>query len=600
MTDTFGAPNLPELAWRSVETRLGAVAFLVPWEDGFRPVTAREWWGAIEKVTAALRASGVRRGDRVLLMMETRYEWLICDLAILSCGAWTVPVYPNLPSGQLTHPVEDATPRAAIVARPEQAIRLLASGPAASSIPALYVLDYTPRDDLPGHVRSLREILEGPAIDEGERTALRVIREGLAPQEPATIHYTSGTSSTPKGVVQTHASLISNARSIQATLPFGPGDRHLSILPLAHTLERTATYTMLAAGVSIAYARGIEALARDAALVRPTFLLAVPRLFETILAGMRSAARAKGVLASTLFRFAEAAAVRRGRKGPAGLIGPGGVPRPPRGLDLVWDRLFFQALRERFGGQIRFVVSGSAPLAIQETLFFTGAGITMLEGYGLTEAGPVVSVNTFSSWAPGTVGSPLVGVEARISEEGEILVQSPGVMAGYWNNDADTRAALQGGWLHTGDLGSLDAGGRITISGRKKDIIVTSGGKNISPQPIEDRLRASPFIREAVVFGDRRPFLVALLVAERDTVVSHLGEDALDPRRRTDIRALLRTEVRRLTSDLAPHERIRNFDLLDTPPSVEAGTLTPTLKVRRSALESQNAERIAALYEGRR
>jgi long-chain acyl-CoA synthetase len=598
--DPFAASSLPDLAWRSVESRPGAVAFLVPWEDGFRPVTAREWWEDIEKVAAALRAVGVGRGDRVLLMMETRYEWLVCDLAILSCGARTVPAYPNLPSGQLIHPIEDASPRAVIVARSEQASRVLGSGPAARSIPALFILDQRPGVDPGAEVRSLREILDGPAVDEAERTAQRFIREGLAPEEPATIIYTSGTSSTPKGVVLTHANVIGNARSIQATLPFGPTDRHLSVLPLAHTLERTATYTMLAAGVSIAYARGIEVLARDAALVRPTFLLAVPRLFESILAGMRATARSRGALVSWLFRLAEDAAIRRGGRGPAEWVGRDGARRPPKGLDRLWDKLFFETLRERLGGQIRFVVSGSAPLGIQEALFFTGAGIPMLEGYGLTEAGPVVSVNTFASWEPGTVGRPLAGVEVRISEEGEILVRSPGVMTGYWNNDADTRDALEGGWLHTGDLGTIGVEGRITIAGRKKDLIVTSGGKNISPQPIEECLRGSPFIQEAVVFGDRRPFLVALIVADRQAIVSELGEGALDPRRRADVRTLLRGEVRRLTSELAPHERIRNFDLLETPPSVEAGTLTPTLKVRRSALESQNAERIAALYEGRR
>jgi long-chain acyl-CoA synthetase len=596
----FDATTLPELARRAVELRSGGVAFLVPYEEGFRPVTARDWWAQIEKVAVALYDAGVRRGDRVLLMMETRYEWLICDQAILACGAWTVPVYPNLPSSQLTHPIGDSRPRAAIVARPEQASRLLNSGPDARAIPALFVLDRSLQGEPDPTRRSLREVLDGPDIDATRRAELREIGANIDGEQPATILYTSGTSSTPKGVILTHANLIGNARSIQTSLPFGPADRYLSILPLAHSLERTATYTMLAAGASIAYGRGIESLARDAALVRPTLLLAVPRLFESILASMRATARARGAVTSRLFQLAESAAIRRGRKGFGKVYGPNGTFRPPRGLDRLWDRLFFQPLRDRFGGQIRFVVSGSAPLGVEEALFFTGAGIPMLEGYGLTEAAPVISVNTPGSWRPGTVGSPVSGVTVRISDEGEILVRSPGVMAGYWNNDADTQAALEGGWLHTGDLGSLDADGHITISGRKKDLIVTSGGKNISPQPIEERLRESPYIQEAVVFGDRRPFLVALLVVERDAVLSELGPDALDPQRRPDVRALLRGEVRRLTGDLAPHERVRNFDLLETPPSIDAGTLTPTLKVRRSAMESQHAERIAALYEGRR
>jgi long-chain acyl-CoA synthetase len=600
MTDPFEASSLPEFAACSVEIHGGSAAFLVPSEDGFRPVSGREWWGDIERVAAALRSSGVAPGDRVLLMMETRYEWMISDLAILSCGAWTVPLYPNLPAGQLSHPTEDARPRAAIVARSEQASRLLASGPAARSIPALFVLDGVPSPDLGSSVRSLRDVLDGPAVDDGERAALARIRAGLTPDLPATILYTSGTSSTPKGVVLTHGNLIGNARSIRATLPIGPSDRHMSVLPLAHTLERTATYTMLGIGVCISYFRGMESLARDASIIRPTLLLAVPRVFESILASARAAARAKGRLASWLFRLAEASAMRRGRRGPSAVFHADGRRRRPRGLDRLWDRLYFEPIRERFGGQLRFVVSGSAPLGLEEALFFTGAGIPMLEGYGLTEAAPVVSVNTFASWKPGTVGPPLSGVQVRLSEEGEILVRSAGVMSGYWNNEADTQTALEGGWLHTGDLGSLDEAGRISITGRKKDLIVTSGGKNISPQHIEELLRESPFVQEAVVFGDRRPYLVALIVIERDAVLEQLGAGALEPQRRTDIRALVRAEIRRLTAGLAPHERVRNFELLDTPPSVEAGTLTPTMKVRRSALESQNADRIAALYEGRR
>ena len=585
--------SLPVLAERTAAERADATGFLVPGEGGFRAVPYGAWWSAIENLAVRLRRAGVQPGDRVLLMMETRYEWLICDLAILSCGAWSVPIYPNLPSSQLAHPIEDAEPCAAVVTRPELAMRLLRAPVARQRLNAIFVLDGTVPRELELPVHSVRAILDGPSAGDDEKAALRQVWERIAPADPATILYTSGTGSTPKGVVLTHASILANGRSIAATLSFSPADRYLSILPLAHTMERTVSYTMIANGVCIAYARGIETFARDAGLVRPTVFLGVPRLFNSVLVSVREAARARGGLAPWMLRMAEAAAMRRGRRGPS-RVGRG------HGIELLWERLFFRPLRERFGGQLRYIVSGSAPLGRRENLFLCGAGLPMLEGYGLTEAGPVVSVNTPAAWKEGSVGRPLAGVDVRIAEDREILVRSPGVMAGYWNLEAETHRALEGGWLHTGDLGELDGDGFLTITGRKKEMIVTSGGKNVAPQPIEDRLRQSPFIREAVVFGDRRPHLVALLVIDRDALAVHMKEESIESIAEPRLRLFLRKEIQRLTSDLAPHERIRNFDLLDPPPSIDAGTLTPSLKVRRSVLEAQQAERIAALFEARR
>jgi len=386
---------------------------------------------------------------------------------------------------------------------------------------------------------------------------------------------------------------------VSRVLPFGSSDRYLSILPLAHTLERTVQYTMVANGVAIALGRGMDALARDAAIVQPTVLLGVPRLFEQLHRGVREAARSRGRLALRLFGLAEAAASRRGRRGPKGVTAGGEAARPMRGLDRIWDRLFYRPLREKLGGRIRYLVSGGAPLAARESLFFFGAGLPLFEGYGLTEAGPIVSVGTFEHWRPGSVGRPLPGVELRIAEDGEILVRSPSLMTGYHNLEAESVQILHGGWLHTGDLGVLDGDGFLSITGRKKDMIVTSGGKNISPGPIEDRLRRSPLIQEAVVFGDRRPHLVVLIAIDRRAVDAHLRESGREGAGEVEIRELLRGEVDRVNHDLAPHERIRSFGLLDEAPSVEAGTLTPSLKVRRGTLEAQCAEKIAALYEAR-
>lgn len=592
--------TLTDLAERAGTERPGVVGFLVPRGDGFCPIAYDEWWGGITRVAAGLMREGIGPRDRVILMMETLYEWLLCDLAILSCGAWTVPIYTNLPPGQIAHPIGDARPRAAIVSRPELLARLMRTPGAVENLTVVFLLEGEPPESAPVSIRTLRPLLDGPPPGHAEEEELRKLRGACRPEDPATIIYTSGTSSTPKGVVLKHESILSNVRMISQAFPFDSSDRYLSILPLAHTLERTVQYTMVANGVTIAMGRGMDALSRDAIAVRPTVLLGVPRLFEQLYRSAREAARAEGRLATRLFKLAEASALRRGRKGPARALLPNGALRPMRGLDRFWDRICYRPLREKLGGRLRCVVSGSAPLSRFETLFFCGVGLPLLEGYGLTEAGPVVSVNTFEHWRVGSVGLPLAGIEVRTAPDGEILVRSPSLMAGYHNLEGESVQALEGGWLHTGDIGTLDVEGFLTITGRKKDMIVTSGGKNISPCPIEERLRESAWIQEAVVFGDRRPYLVALIAVDRKAVQSHLSQSGGEGAGETAIRSLLRAEVDSVNHELAPHERIRSFDLLDEAPSVEAGTMTPTLKVRRSAFEALYAEKIAALYESRR
>lgn len=592
--------TLPGLAVEVGRSRGGHAGFFIPTEDGYRPVSCRDWAEAVDRLACGLRRLGVSPGDRVVLMLETRYEWLQCDLAIMSCGAWTVPVYPNLPASQLRHPVEDSGARIAIAGRREQAERLLEAASGRRGIDAIILLEGDPPAREGMRWGMLRDWTEGASPSEEELRQLAEARARIRRDDPATILYTSGTSSVPKGVVLTHDNILGNARSLLGAHHFDPGDRYLAFLPLAHILERTVEYALCAAGVTIAYGRGIDSVARDAGAVRPTFLLGVPRFFERVLHSVRQAADSRGVAARSLFRLAEEAAVRRGRKGPAMEWTVGWKRRRRWGIDAVWDDLFFEPLRERLGGGIRFVVSGSAPLGARESFFFTGAGIPLLEGYGLTEAGPVVSVNTLDAWKARSVGRAIPGVELRLADDAEILVRSPGVMPGYWNLDAESRAALEGGWLHTGDLGEIDEGGFLTITGRKKDLIVTSGGKNISPLGIEERLRSSPLIQEAVLFGDRRPYLVALILPDPIGLEEALGPGGSPASRPTEARALLRREIHRVTADLAPHERVRAFDILDAAPTIEAGTLTPTLKLRRGALEAAHADRIAALYEGRR
>ncbi len=591
------ARNLPLLAAAIAEDRPGIAGFLRYREARFDPVTYRDWFARIERTAIALKSVGVGPGSRVLLMMETRYEWLICDLAILTLGAWTVPVYPNLPTMQLAHVVRDARPGVAIVSRPEPLRRLLSVESLGKRLRTAILVDGEAPPESPVEILSMGDLLSRTRIGNAEREELGRLRERIDRDDPATILYTSGTSATPKGVILTHESILSNGRMILETLQMKEGDRFLSILPLTHILERTTSYTAVSLGATIVYGRGIEVLSRDAALVRPTILVGVPRLFEKMIDVARTTARRRGRLASLLFEQAEKAACRRGRRGPGPLIGRDGRLRAFRGVDVLWNRLFYRRLREKLGGEVRMLVSGSAPLSKREAAFFCGVGLPLFEGYGLTEAGPVVSINRIDAWRAGSVGPPLRGVQVAIAEDGEILVNSPSLMAGYLNLDVETSEALGGGWLHTGDLGHMDADGILTIKGRKKELIVTSGGKNIAPVPIEEQLRHSRWISEAIVFGDRRPYLVALLVPDPEAVSEETGVATQNVLSDPSTRALLRKAIDRVNEDLAPHERIRNFTMLREPLSLEAGTLTPTLKIRRAALEALQADRISALYD---
>ena len=415
------------------------------------------------------------------------------------------------------------------------------------------------------------------------------------PDDIATIIYTSGTTGRPKGVMLTHDNIYSNTRAVESVLPTGTEDVALSLLPLSHIFERMVDYFLFSKGVTIAYAESMEKVPENLVEVRPTIVASVPRLYEKIYARVKSATGVKGVLV----RWATGVGSRWADAKLAG--------REPSALVAMQhrlaDKLVFSKLRERTGGQLKYFISGGAPLSEALGRFFYAAGVMILEGYGLTETSPVTNVNRPERFRFGTVGPAVPGTSIRIAEDGEILVKGPQVMKGYYKNDAATAEAITDGWFHTGDMGVIDADGYLRVTDRKKDLIVTAGGKNIAPQPIENRLKLNRFVGEAVMIGDRRAFPIVLIVPNRDNLgawaaqngiaARDLGELIADPK----VQQLYRSEVETQLHGLAGYETPKKIGLLSREFSIDGGELTPKLSVKRRVVEKRYAEMIESMYE---
>jgi long-chain acyl-CoA synthetase len=489
------------------------------WQSGGREVPAERWDAKPESgINIALsfeglRALGVKRGERVAILSETRAEWAIVDYACLTAGFPNVPVYPSLPADQIVFIMQDSEAVALFVSTMAQAKKI---ADIRAELPQLrHVVSFEPtggRADM-----TLAELDNRGSIGENAESIRRYREEALRarPEDLATIIYTSGTTGRPKGVMLTHDNLYSNTQAGKRVLPVEGKHTALSFLPLSHVFERTAGhYIMFAVGASIAYAESFESVPNNLREVRPTLVLAVPRVFEKVYARAVETAAAGGAIKRRIFSWASRvgerwAETRLTHQAPERLLGL---------QHRIADRLVFAKLRARVGGRVQCFVSGAAPLSPEIHKFFFAAGLPILEGYGLTETSPIISANTFEHFRIGTVGKPLDGVEVQIAAEGEILTRGPHVMKGYHNNPEATRATIDAdGWLHTGDVGVLEDG-FLRITDRKKDMIVTAGGKNIAPQPIENRLKTSKLVSQAVMIGDRRRYPVMLIVPDFDAL----------------------------------------------------------------------------------
>ena len=567
-----------------------------------RQITGSEFLEQIRNVSAGLRELGLATGDRVAVIAESRPEWCVSDLAALAAGGVTVPVYPTLTSGQVRYILNDCGATLAIVSNRAQVEKIAAAQADIARVSAVVVMDADGRPwpegvvtllDVAarGHSRRVSDAAAGPAF--AERSAATT-RDGLA-----TIIYTSGTTGEPKGVMLTHGNILSNVEAAVELLGVTEDDVALSFLPLSHAFERMVLYTYSYAGASVAFAESPETLARDLAMVRPTLLTAVPRVFEKMHAKIQETMAQAPALRRALFDWAVGVGLRR----TALVRGGRQVGTLLAVQDRVANSVVFRRLRHATGGRLRVVVSGSAPLSRRTADFFDAIGLTIIEGYGLTEASPVLTVNPLDRPRFGTVGRALPGIELRIAGDGEILARGPNIMQGYYNNPRATLAVLEpDGWLHTGDIGALDDEGYLTITDRKEDVIVTSIGKHVAPQPIEDELRRHPLVAEAILLGERRKFITALLVPDFPALERRLAtmgraggtRDALVVR--ADVVALFQEAVDALNATLAPFERIKRFALIPSEFTVAGGEITPTMKVKRRVVEDRWRTVIEQLY----
>ncbi len=573
------------------------VATRVRREGRWVELSYRELAERVQAASLGLRELGLADGDRVAILSENRPEWAITDFACLAARCTDVPIYPTLPARQVDYILRDSGAVAVLVSSVAQLEKILAIR---AQLPALrHVIAFDADARAPG-VLPFDDLVACGRSAAGRHPDWQTRALSASPDDLATLIYTSGTTGDPKGVMLTHGNIASNVTTCVSLFRFVEGDECLSFLPLSHIFERMfGHYSMFYAGVTINYAGSIDTVAADMQDRRPTMMASVPRLYEKIYSRVLDSVRAGSASQRRIFEWAR----RVGEEWVDRRLA--GAPIPPRlALQrLVADRLVFAKLRARTGGRIRFFISGGAPLSAEIAKFFCAAGMPILEGYGLTETSPVMAVNTFGHTKLGTVGRPIPDVEIRIAEDGEIVTRGPNVMCGYYGKPQATGEAVDAeGWFHTGDIGVIDAEGYLRITDRKKDLIVTAGGKNIAPQPIENLAKRSKYVSNAVMLGDRRPFPIMLIVPNAEPLrawAARHGLPADDVARLVampDVHTKVEREVRKTLRDLAQFEMPKKFLLLPRDFSVEGGELTPTLKVRRRIVEERHKAAIEALY----
>lgn len=564
----------------------------------YLPISHKSLAERVRHATRGLRKLGFSRGDRIAILSPNRPEWAIADLACLAGGYPDVPLYPALPADQILYILRDAGCVAVFVADESQSLKIASIRPQVPSLKKVIGFG----EGISSADMSLTDLLRHGA--EGETTADRenYHAEALAvkPDDLATLVYTSGTTGEPKGVMLTHDNIYSNVTACREKFPFGGKDVSLSLLPLSHIFERMGGhYMMIATGTSIAYAESIETMAANLLEVRPTIVLSVPRLYEKLYARVLETALSGGAIKKRIFFWARGVGADWADTRLAG-----GTPRRLLAFKYALaHRLVFSKLKKRTGGKLRFFVSGAAPLAPEINKFFYAAGLTILEGYGLTETSPVITVNDMDSFRIGTVGRPIRGVEVKIlPATGEICCRGPNVMHGYYNKpEATTESIDKDGWFHTGDIGEL-RDGHLAITDRLKDIIVTAGGKNIAPQPIENRLKTNKYISQPVMIGDKRKFPVMLVVPNFDHLERWASGQKLAYANRGELLrapavvAKIQSEMENTLAGLASFEMPKKVGLIEHEFTIEKGEVTPSLKVKRRVIDRLHKELIDSLY----
>jgi len=561
------------------------------WKSGsdWKEVSSQQMYGRVRALVGLLQQWGIKRGERVGLVSENRWEWPVVDFAVLAIGGVDVPLYDTLTPEQMGYILRDAGVRAVIVSNKVQYKKLVAAG----EIPTLEFVGVLDEGEFEG-ATSLAEVFQRAPELEGIDAGFDALLKETKPEELATIVYTSGTTGDPKGVMLTHRNLADNLRYSTVGLRIGPGDVTISFLPLSHSLARHLGYAIYGHGGKIAYLAKFDDLRGAMQAVKPQIFLAVPRVYEKI----RQGTEAKSVgFKKKILHWAMAQGKKHRRELMAGK-----TPSSP--LWKLADKLVYSKLREAFGGKAKIYVSGGAPLGMDSAEWFLDMGIRIFEGYGLTETSPVISRNTYEGYRIGTVGMVVPNLELRMAEDGEIEVRGTTVFAGYWGHEAETKAEFTAdGWFKTGDIGKYEDG-FLSITDRKKELIKTSSGKYIAPQPIEGKLKADELVGNAAVIGDSRKFAAVLISPDFQALGRWAGEHGVttkDPKelvKDPKVKAQYESIVKRVNVELQDHERMKKVGVMPEEWSIEGGELTPSMKLKRRVIFDRYKDRIDALYGG--
>ncbi|MGD0339733.1 MAG: long-chain fatty acid--CoA ligase [Bacteroidota bacterium] len=555
----------------------------------------------VELFAMGLASLGIRRGDHLSVISENRSEWIIADIAMMVIGAIDCPIYPTLTSRQIEFIFNDAGVKIAVVSNQFQLNKVLKCRSDVRSMKKIIVMaDRVENAD--DNVLLFTDVLRmGESFSRENPSYIEHSLLQIKPSDVATIIYTSGTTGNPKGVMLSHHNIVFDATSAVQNIPIDQTDVLLSFLPLCHSFERIGGYTLgFACGATVAFAESVDKVAENMLEVKPTIITTVPRLFERIYGKIKRSIEAGPPNKQKIFNWAIDVGRKYAEARRNHMLGPSLKIK-----HLLADKLVFEKIRSRTGGNMKFFVSGGAALSRDLGEFFEAIGIKILEGYGLSETSPVISINRYDDYKFGTVGKPISGIEVRIANDGEILTRGPHVMIGYWNSKEATREIIDSdGWLHTGDIGVFDAAGFLMITDRKKHLFVSSGGKNIAPQPIENMFMQSKFVDQFVLIGDRRMFLSALIVPDFDAIREYADthkisyNDIQDLVDHPDIYKAIEKDIGIIQKDLANYERVRKFMLLQKKLTIEDGEITPTMKVKRKAIEERYRDMIEKMYSG--
>jgi len=587
--------TISQLFLNTVKTYIKDDLMLYKKEGQYVPISTREFAEKVRHFSLGLRELGLGPGDKLIILSENRPEWAISDISNLCLGGITVPIYTTLVPEQIRYIIDDSDAKVVLCSKPDLWEKLWAVKNKLTKV--THYISFDP--GAPEGTLSFEEVI-GKGM-QAEKSNPELFEKGALEAKPsdiASIIYTSGTTGLPKGVMLMHSNFISNVLTCAPLLPFSDKDTAMSLLPLSHVYERMVEFVYLYKGCTIGYGEGFDTVPQNLLEIRPHIMALAPRILEKFYAGVMDNVLASSRLKRKIFYWA----LKVGRKYSQRKLNNQPISGMLNFKRNLASKLVYSKIIARTGGRVRFFCSGSAPLSKDIAEFFYAMGLVVLEGYGLTETSPVISLNTFDKLRFGTVGPPIPGVEVKIADDGEILTRGPHVMKAYYKKEEATQEVFDGDWFRTGDIGHIDEDGFLVITDRKKDIIVTSGGKNVAPQPIENMLKTNPYVENVVVVGDRRKFISALVVPNFKKIEEYAKANNIPFETMSDlvkderIQSFMEAEVDRATPNLASYEKIKKISLMDKDFDQEKGEITPTLKVKRNIIEDKYKNVIDAMY----